>query len=69
MGCYTTSDFTDVVGKKSPYLRDADLGFFRERGLCMRYKEQMFRNASATMDGLLKEVGKDGKGELKASLG
>jgi hypothetical protein len=42
VGCYTTSDFIEVVGKKSPNLRDADLGFFRERGLCMRYKEEMF---------------------------
>ncbi|CZR64324.1 uncharacterized protein PAC_14222 [Phialocephala subalpina] len=26
VGCYTSSDFIDVVGKKSPFLRDADLG-------------------------------------------
>lgn len=55
MGCYTTTDFIDVVGHKSRNLKDADLGFFRERGLCMRYKEKMFDIAVKERDRLGKK--------------
>lgn len=46
MGCYTSTDFIDILGKKSPYLRDFDLQFFREHGYCMRYKEGSYWNAT-----------------------
>jgi len=44
MGCYTTSNFIEVLRRKSPYLRDLDLQYFREHGYCMRYKEKMYQN-------------------------
>jgi hypothetical protein len=44
MGCYTTSNFIEILGRKSPYLRDFDLQYFREHGYCMRYKEKLYQN-------------------------
>lgn len=46
MGCYTSEGFIDILGGKSPYLRDFDLPFFREHGACMRYKEQSYWDAT-----------------------
>lgn len=46
MGCYTGEGFTNILGKKSPYLQDFDLQFFREHGYCMRYKEGSYWNAT-----------------------
>jgi hypothetical protein len=45
MGCHTSSGFIEILGKKSPFLRDLDLGYFREHGTCMRYKEEMYKKA------------------------
>jgi hypothetical protein len=46
MGCYTQTDFIDIIGKKSPALRDIDLQFFQKHGSCMRYKEKMYWTAT-----------------------
>ena len=46
MGCYTQTDFIDILGKKSPALRDIDLQFFQKHGSCMRYKEKPYWNAT-----------------------